>query len=141
WAQQHVRRGVRERIREASWPRRLAACRGARLDELLDALADRQERPPHVAVRTAEEPVEHVAPTDLLRGVVERRRGEEASRRIAGEEIADRGAALREESVAVRDPAHDLAGVFGMVRDHEAAGLLVPPPKARDAVVVPVEDA
>src|SRR5207248_4253632 len=55
--------------------------------------------------------------------------------------ISDRGAALRQESVAVRDPAHDLAGIFGMVRDHEAAGLLVPPPKARDAVVVAVEDA
>src|SRR5204862_4722244 len=102
-------------------------------------LADRQQRPTHVAVRADEEPVEDVAPADLLRRIVERRRGQEAPGSVAGEEVTDRGAALREQPVAVRDPSLDLASVFGMVRHHEALRLLIPPAEAGNVVVVAMQ--
>src|SRR5207302_546470 len=99
-------------------------------------LADRQQGPADVAVRTDEEPVEDVASADLLCWIVERRRGQEASRRVARQQIADRRATLGKQAVAVRDPTHDLARVFGMVGHHEALRLLVPPAKPGYAVVV-----
>src|SRR5205823_4480919 len=117
------RRRSRERIRKAARPAELGPGR-PRLDKLFEDLADREQRPPDVAVRTDEEPVEDVTAADLPRRIVERRRREEAPRRIAGQEIADRSAAVREETVAVRYPPHDLARIFGMVRDHQTLGLL-----------------
>ena len=86
------------------------------------------------------EPV-HAVERDLFCRIVERSSSEEASRCIAREQIADRGAAMSEQAVAVRDPPHDLAGIFRVVRHHEALGLLVPPTKAGYPVVVPVENA
>src|SRR6058998_3349231 len=82
-----------------------------------------------------------MAAADLPCRILESRGREEASRRIAGDEIADRRAALRKKAVAVRDSTHDLAGVFRMVRDYEPARVLVPPSEPRDTVVIPVEDA
>ena len=139
--QDHVRRRSREGIGKGARTMRLGPCRGTGLHELLDDLADRQQRPSDVAVRTDEEPIEDVAAADLPRRIVKRRGGEEASRRIAGDEIADRGTAVREKAVAVRDSTHDLACVLGVVRHHEPLRLLVPPAEARDPVIVPVEDA
>src|SRR5205814_5423831 len=104
-AEEDVRRRSRERIGKAARPAELGPGR-PRLDKLFEDLADREQRPPYVAVRTDEEPVEDVTAADLPRRIVERRRCEEAPRRIAGEEIADRSAAVREETVAVRYPPH-----------------------------------
>src|SRR5207247_6545679 len=97
--------------------------------------------PPDIAVWADEEPVEDVTAADLLCRIVERRRGQKASRRVARQKISDRGATVRKQAIAVRNTPHDLSRVFGMVRHHEALGLLVPPTKAGYPVVVPVEDA
>src|SRR5438477_63225 len=140
-AQQHVRRRARKRIGKGARPRWFGPRRSTRLNELFDYLADRQQRPTHVAVRADEEPVEHVAAADLLRGIVERRRRQEASWCVAGEKIPDRSAALREQAISIRDPPLDLASVFGVVRHHETLRFLVPPAKARNAVAVAVKDA
>src|SRR5205814_1959234 len=139
--QEDVRRRAREGVRKTprpAWPAR--ACSSS-LDQLLDHFADRQQRPADVAVRTDEEPVEDVAAPDLLCRIVERRGGEEASRRIAREQIADRRATVRQQTGAVRDPTHDLARIFGVVRHHKALRLLVPPAKPGYPVVVAVENA
>src|SRR5437773_1375671 len=52
--QDHVRRRSREGIGKGARTMRLGPCRGTGLHELLDDLADRQQRPSDVAVRTDE---------------------------------------------------------------------------------------
>src|SRR5438132_858791 len=142
-AQEHVRRGARERIGKTPVASRLdlPARLAAGLHELFDDLADRQHGPADEAVRTDEEPIEDMAATELARGIVDRRRGQVAACRVARKQVADGCAAVREQAVAVRDPAHDLARVRRVVRDQEALPALLPPAERRDPVVVAVKDA
>src|SRR2546428_12032412 len=77
-AQEHVRRGARERIGKPPVASRLdlPAPLAAGLHELFDDLADRQHGPADEAVRTGEEPIEGKAATEAARRIAGRSRGD-----------------------------------------------------------------
>src|SRR5438045_3760105 len=60
-----------------------------RLEQLFDDFPDRQGHPAEIAVRADEEPVEHVTASQLTTRIVDGRGREEASWRVARQEIAD----------------------------------------------------
>jgi hypothetical protein len=60
---------------------------------------------------------------------------------VAREGVAHAGAAVGEQTLAVRYAPLDLDRVRGMVRDEHAARLLLVPAEGGDVVVVAVEDA
>src|SRR2546425_1970603 len=58
-----------------------------------------KDDPPDVAIGADEEPIQNVAAAELSSGVLDRRCGEVAARRVAGEEVPDRSSAVREKAV------------------------------------------
>ena len=80
-----------------------------RLDPLLEELAEEQRERAQVAGRAEEEAQERLAVADALRLVLDGRRREVRPRRVAGHEVADARAVVREQALAVRQPADDLA--------------------------------
>src|SRR5207249_3920979 len=101
--QEHVRCRARQRIGKAAIPARLEVQQSfaTGLQQLLQDLAGGEQDPAQDAVRTQEEPVEDMAAPYLFGWVVERGRGEKATRRVAREQIPDRGAAGREQAAAI----------------------------------------
>ena len=78
--------------------------------------------------------------SQLTARIVDGRGREEASWRVARQEIADGDSTVGEEAVTVGDAAHDLARIGRTVRDEEPLAVLLPPPERGDPIVVSVED-
>ena len=142
-AEQHVAGGPHARVLEAAMHLRhdARAPRPPRLVALLDELAQEQRERPEVPGRAEEEAHERLALAEAPRALRERRRREVGPRRVAGHEVADADAVVRQQALAVRHPAHDLGGVGRVARDHQPLAVPLVPAEGRDAVVVAVEDA
>ena len=85
------------------------APRPPRLEALLDELAEEQGERAQVAARAEEEAEERLAVADALRLVLDRGGREVRARRVAGHEVADARAVVRQQALAVGDAADDLA--------------------------------
>ena len=62
-------------------------------------------------------------------------------RRVAGEEVAPRGAVDREQAAPVGVAALDLGRVLGVRAGHDVVAVLLVPAEAEDVVVAAVQDA
>ena len=83
-----------------------------------------------------EEHLERAAVAHAAR-LPDRRHRQVGAPRVAGHQVADARPAGTQQAFAIRDAAHDLAGVLGVVRDEQPARVLLERAKRRDAVVVP----
>ena len=61
--------------------------------------------------------------------------------RVAGHQVADARAVVREQALAVRDRDYDQRRVDRVARGHQVLAVALVPAEGRDAVVVAVEDA
>ena len=122
------------------WPDRRPAGSGG-LEQLLHELAEEQGERAEVATRAQEEAHERLALADPLRLVLDGGGRQVGAGGITGDEVADARAVVREQALAVRDPADDLTGIDRVARDHEVLTVALVPPEGRDPVVVAMEDA
>ncbi len=117
------------------------ASRAAGLVLLLDDLAEEHRERPEIAGRAEEERHERLAVADPATLGLDRRRRQVRPRRIAGQQVADAGAVVRQQALAVRDARHDQRRVDRVARRHQVLAVAFVPAEGRDAVVVAVEDA
>ena len=113
----------------------------AGLVALLQELGHEHRERAEIAARAEEEPEERLAVADALRLVLDRRGRDVGPRRVAGHQVADAHAVVREQSLAVRQAPDDLRRVVRVARDHELLAVALVPAEGGDPVVRPVQDA
>ena len=117
------------------------ASRAAGLVLLLDDLAEEHGERTEIAGRAEEERHERLAVADPAALGLDGRGGQVRPRRVAGHQVADAGAVVRQQALAIRDARHDQRRVGRVARRHQVLAVAFVPAEGRDAVVVAVQDA
>ena len=141
-AQEHVAGGAHAGVLETAVHLRPdARTSGAPgLRELLEELAEEQRERAQVAARAEEERHERLAVADAAALGLDRGRRQVRPRRVARHQVADAGAVVGEQALAVGDAGHDQLRVGRVAGGHQVLAIPLVPAERGDAVVVAVED-
>ena len=136
-AQQHVARRTHPRVLQAAMHLRLyaGASRAPRLEALLEELAEEHRERAQIAVGAQEEAEEGLAVAETATLGLDRGGRHVRPGRVAGHQVADARAVVREEAFAVGQAADDLDRVVRVARDHQPLTVALEPAERRDPVV------